>query len=62
MVIGGFGNIKGAIIGSLLVGLIESFSTLQFSSYKDVTVFMVLIIFLLVRPQGIFGERIADKA
>lgn len=62
VVIGGFGNIKGAIIGSLLVGLIESFSTLQFSSYKDVTVFMVLIIFLLVRPQGIFGERIADKA
>ena len=62
VVIGGFGNIKGAIIGSLLVGLIESFSTLQFSSYKDVTVFVVLIIFLLVRPQGIFGERIADKA
>ncbi len=62
VVIGGFGNIKGAILGSLLIGLVESFATLQFSSYKDAVVFMVLIIFLLVRPQGIFGEKIADKA
>lgn len=62
VVIGGFGNIKGAIVGSLIVGLIESFSTLYFSSYKDVVVFMVLIVFLLVKPQGIFGEKIADKA
>lgn len=62
VVIGGFGNIKGAIIGSILVGLVESFSTLQFSGYKDVTVFLLLIIFLLFRPQGLFGEKIADKA
>jgi len=62
VVIGGFGNIKGAIIGSLLVGIVESFSTVGFSGYKDVTVFLLLIIFLLVRPQGLFGEKIADKA
>lgn len=62
VVIGGFGNIKGAIIGSLIVGLIESYSTLWFSSYKDVVVFLVLIAFLLISPQGIFGEKIADKA
>ena len=62
VVIGGFGNIKGAIVGCLLVGLIESFSTLWFSSYKDVVVFLMLIIFLLVFPQGIFGEKIAEKA
>ena len=62
VVIGGFGNIKGSIIGSLLVGLIESFSTVQFSQYKQAVVFLVLIITLLFRPQGLFGEKVADKA
>jgi len=62
VVIGGFGNIKGAIVGSILVGLIEVFSTVSFSGYKDVTVFLLLIVFLVIRPQGLFGEKIADKA
>ncbi len=62
IVIGGFGNIKGAVVGSLIVGLVESFSTLFTSTYKDAVVFLVLIIFLVVRPQGIYGERIAEKA
>lgn len=62
VVIGGLGNIKGAIIGSLIIGLVESFSTIQFSQYKDAVVFMVLIVMLLIRPQGLFGEKVADKA
>jgi branched-chain amino acid transport system permease protein len=62
VVIGGFGSIKGAILGSLLVGLVESFSTLRFSQYKDAVVFIILILMLLVRPQGLFGEKIGDKA
>ena len=62
VVIGGLGNIKGAIIGSLIIGLVESFSTIQFSQYKDAVVFIVLIAMLLVRPQGLFGEKVADKA
>ena len=62
VVIGGFGSIKGAIIGSLIVGVVEVFSTLYLSSYKDVTVFLLLIVFLLFRPQGLFGEKIGDKA
>ncbi len=62
VVIGGFGNIKGAIIGSLLIGLVESYSTIQFSQYKDAVVFIVLIAVLLIRPQGLFGEKVADKA
>lgn len=62
VVIGGFGNITGAIVGSLLIGLIESFSTIQFSQYKDAVVFIVLILILLIRPQGLFGEKVADKA
>ena len=61
-VIGGFGSIKGAILGCLLVGLTEAFATVSFSSYKDAVVFMVLILFLLLRPQGIVKSRIGDKA
>ncbi len=62
IVVGGFGNVKGAVVGSLLIGLIEAYSTLLTSTYKDAIVFLFLILVLLVRPQGIFGERIADKA
>lgn len=62
VVIGGFGNITGAVIGCLLVGVIESFSTMAFSGYKDVTVFLLLIIFLIFRPTGLFKSKIGDKA
>ncbi len=62
VVIGGLGSIKGALIGSLIVGVTEVFSTMYLSSYKDVTVFVLLTLFLIFRPQGIFGEKIEDKA
>ncbi len=62
IVIGGFGSIKGAVIGSLLIGLIEAYVTLFTTTYKDAMVFVVLILVLIVRPQGLFGEKIADKA
>lgn len=62
VVIGGLGNIKGAIIGSLIVGIIEAFSSVRFSTYKDAMIFLVLLVFLIIRPQGIFGEKIKDKA
>lgn len=61
-IIGGFGNLKGAILGSILIGIIESFSIVITSTYKDAIVFLVMLIFLVVRPQGIFGDRVADKA
>lgn len=63
VVIGGFGSVQGAIIGGLLIGLIEVFAGTYISTtYKDTVVFAVLIISLLVRPQGLFGEKIAEKA
>lgn len=62
VVLGGFGNLKGAVYGSLIIGLVEAYSTLYWSQYKDAVVFIVLILVLIVRPQGIFGEKIADKA
>lgn len=62
VVIGGFGSIKGAVLGCLLVGIIEAFSGLRFSEYRDVTIFLILLVFLLFRPQGLVGSRISDKA
>lgn len=62
VIIGGMGNIKGAIIGALLVGVLESFASVQFLEYKDAVVFIVLLVFLAIRPQGLFGEKIKDKA
>jgi branched-chain amino acid transport system permease protein len=62
-IIGGFGNVTGAIVGGVALGVIETFGAAYISvPYKDAFAFMVLFVFLLVRPQGIFGERIAEKA
>lgn len=62
-IIGGFGSIPGAIIGGLLVGLTEILGAAYISSaYKEAIVFVLMFLFLLVRPRGLFGERIADRA
>jgi branched-chain amino acid transport system permease protein len=62
-VIGGFGDVTGAIVGGLLLGVVESFGAAYISvPYKDAFAFLLLFIFLLIRPQGIFGERVSEKA
>jgi branched-chain amino acid transport system permease protein len=62
-IIGGFGDVAGAIIGGLALGVIETFGAAYISvPYKDGFAFLVLIFFLIFRPQGIFGERVAEKA
>lgn len=62
-IIGGFGDIAGAIIGGIALGVIETFGAAYISvPYKDGFAFLVLVAFLIVRPQGIFGERVAEKA
>jgi branched-chain amino acid transport system permease protein len=62
-IIGGFGDVKGAIIGGLALGVIETFGAAYVSvPYKDGFAFLVLVAFLIFRPQGIFGERVAEKA
>lgn len=61
-VIGGFGSVQGAILGGLFVGLVEILGASYITStYKDLLAFGVMIAFLLVRPQGIFGEKIGDR-
>ena len=61
-VIGGFGSIKGAIIGCLIVGVVEAFATVQLSVYKEAVVFFVLVAFLIFRPGGLFQSKVKDKA
>jgi branched-chain amino acid transport system permease protein len=62
-IIGGFGDVTGAIIGGLSLGIIETFGAAYISvPYKDGFAFLVLVLFLVFRPQGIFGERVAEKA
>jgi branched-chain amino acid transport system permease protein len=62
-IIGGFGDVKGAIAGGLALGVIETFGAAYVSvPYKDAFAFLVLFVFLLIRPQGIFGEPISEKA
>jgi branched-chain amino acid transport system permease protein len=62
-IIGGFGDVVGAIVGGLLLGVVESFGAHYVSMpYKDAFAFLLLVIFLLLRPQGIFGEKVSEKA
>ena len=63
-VIGGIGNVKGAVIGGMLLGFIEVMAVTFFpslSAYKDIFAFALLIIILLFRPNGLIGEKIAEK-
>ncbi|GAB0119960.1 branched-chain amino acid ABC transporter permease [Acidisoma sp. 7E03] len=61
-VLGGIGNIPGAMVGGLIIGLLESFSAGYVSSrWTDVIVFLVLIGTLVVKPTGIFGERVVER-
>jgi branched-chain amino acid transport system permease protein len=58
VVLGGMGSILGAFIASLLLGLVESFGAVLVSyQYRDTFGLVLLILFLLFRPQGLFGER-----
>jgi branched-chain amino acid transport system permease protein len=62
-VLGGIGNIRGAVIGGLLLGVVESLSiAFVVASYIDVVAFVILVLVLLVRPTGILGERLGRSA
>ena len=70
-VFGGIGNLTGAVVGGLLLGLIESIGSgyigdltggVLGSHYTDIFAFIVLIIILTLRPSGLLGERVADRA
>ena len=61
-VVGGIGNVRGAMLGGLLIGLLESFGAAYLSpQLTDVYVFALLILVLLVRPAGLLGRAVAEK-
>jgi branched-chain amino acid transport system permease protein len=60
-VLGGIGNIRGAMLGGLILGLVESLAvTFMNPAYKDVVAFAILILTLVFRPTGILGENVSD--
>jgi branched-chain amino acid transport system permease protein len=70
-VLGGIGNLTGALLGGLVLGLLESFAASYLSTftngafgaeYKDIFAFAVLILVLIVRPSGLLGQTVAQKA
>ena len=61
-VFGGIGSIPGAMLGGILLGLIETFAKVYISTqYSDAIVFFVLIVILLVKPAGLLGKRVQEK-
>jgi len=61
-VIGGIGNIRGAMLGGLLLGFIEAFGAEWFGGeWRDVFAFAILILFLTLRPTGILGDRVTER-
>ncbi len=61
-VFGGIGSIPGAMLGGILLGIIETFSKIYISTqFSDAVVFFVLIIVLLVKPCGLFGKTVQEK-
>ena len=70
-VFGGIGNLAGAMVGGVLLGLIEALGAgyigaltggVLGSHYQDIFAFIVLVLVLTLRPQGLMGERVADRA
>ena len=70
-VLGGIGNLAGAVVGGLLLGLIESLGAGYLgtitggflgSHYQDIVAFLVLITVLVFRPSGLLGERLSERA
>ena len=67
-VLGGIGNVNGAVVGGLVLGVVEAMATTyvpgQFgsSAWKDVWAFVILILVLVFRPQGLLGAKVVDRA
>ena len=62
-VLGGIGSIPGAVVGGIVLGILETFGTATpvLSSYKDAIAFGILILILIIKPTGLFGKSIKEK-
>ncbi|HET9772252.1 MAG TPA: branched-chain amino acid ABC transporter permease [Acidimicrobiia bacterium] len=61
IVLGGLGDIPGAVVGGLVIGVAESFVPAEYNAYKDAVPFVVLLVVLLARPQGLLGRAQVQK-
>jgi branched-chain amino acid transport system permease protein len=58
-VLGGIGNLRGALLGGMVLGIVEVyFATLYSSNWEDVAAFIVLVVVLMFRPTGLLGESL----
>jgi branched-chain amino acid transport system permease protein len=61
-VVGGFGSLPGAIVGGLVIGIVESLSGFYLpQGFKDIAAYIVVLVMLMVKPNGLFGERTGKK-
>jgi branched-chain amino acid transport system permease protein len=61
-VFGGIGSVPGAVLGGFIIGLSETFiKAAGYSEFSDVFTFILLIVILLIKPTGLFGEKITEK-
>jgi branched-chain amino acid transport system permease protein len=61
-VVGGFGSLPGAIVGGLIIGVVESLSGFYLpEGFKDVMAYVVVLLMLMIRPNGLFGEKLRKK-
>jgi branched-chain amino acid transport system permease protein len=61
-ILGGLGNIKGAIVGGLAFGVLDAFAAGRFQGYSDLVTFVVFAAVVIIRPTGIFGESTVNRA
>jgi len=61
-ILGGFGNIPGAILGGLAIGILDAFAAGHFQGYSDLVTFLVFTAIILIRPTGVFGEQTVNRA
>jgi branched-chain amino acid transport system permease protein len=61
-VVGGFGSVPGAIVGGLIIGLVESFAGFYLpQGFKDIAAYVVVLVVLMIKPSGLFGEKLRKK-
>jgi branched-chain amino acid transport system permease protein len=61
-VVGGFGSLPGAIVGGLVIGVVESLAGFYLpDGFKDTAPYIVVLLMLMIKPNGLFGEKLRKK-
>jgi branched-chain amino acid transport system permease protein len=61
-VVGGFGSLPGAVVGGLIIGIVEAMAGFYLpEGFKDVAAYVVVLLMLVIKPSGLFGEKLGKK-